>query len=346
MRKCYLFTLALVSMLAVSGHAQFDLRRSLFFSVGAYSNTFFDNDHLYILPNFWLRNYTIAIASVNLEFPLWIGNAALGLRGGYSSGSNFGGQSGKDLIPINLTGAYTFPIIENILSVGPGIKIGAMALIGSEWNEMIFHTGGWLEAEIQYPYIPVSLYVAAGIDVFPTTHEAGMFPILEAGIRFPRRTRPWPSRQPVAPITDLSQGDGREQAQLSSQDPQDSQEQETDPAGFADFHGLINPVFFEPDSSILIESSRPNLEAVGQQLAADPSLKILLRAYTAPFGTVGGRQMVSDGRANFCRNYLIQHYGIAPDRINSELYGSERAPDHVTSSSEWTYYRCVELIVY
>ena len=108
--------------------------------------------------------------------------------------------------------------------------------------------------------------------------------------------------------------------------------------------GLFYEVYFEPDTDVLIETSRPTLETVGRQMAANPTLRVLLRAYAAPFKTIPGRYFVSESRGEFCRDYLVQRYGIAANRISIESYGSTMKPEHVTN--DWGSYRCVELITY
>jgi outer membrane protein OmpA-like peptidoglycan-associated protein len=108
--------------------------------------------------------------------------------------------------------------------------------------------------------------------------------------------------------------------------------------------GILRSVFFEPDTAVLIESSRAALETVGRELTADPSLHLLLRAYTANFGTYQGRELVSERRAEFCDDYFTQRYGISSARISNELYGSDRSPEQ--STTEWGTHRCVELIIF
>jgi outer membrane protein OmpA-like peptidoglycan-associated protein len=80
-------------------------------------------------------------------------------------------------------------------------------------------------------------------------------------------------------------------------------------------HSLFAEIHFEPDTAILIESGRPQLEAAGRYLQANPGMWILVRTYTAPFGTADGRFMVALERARFCRDYLLQNFGISPERI-------------------------------
>ena len=107
---------------------------------------------------------------------------------------------------------------------------------------------------------------------------------------------------------------------------------------------LFAEIHFEPDTAVLIESTRPQLDAAGRYLQANPGLWILVRTYTAPFGTAEGRFMVALDRARFCRDYLIQNYGISPSRILVETLASERLPENVVIE-EWITYRTAELIM-
>ena len=107
---------------------------------------------------------------------------------------------------------------------------------------------------------------------------------------------------------------------------------------------LFAEIHFEPDTAILIESFRPQLDAAGRHLQANPSLWVLVRTYTAPFGTADGRFMVALERARFCRDYLTRNYGISPERIIVETLASERLPENVVIE-EWITYRTAELIM-
>jgi len=109
-------------------------------------------------------------------------------------------------------------------------------------------------------------------------------------------------------------------------------------------HRLFAEIHFEPDTAILIESTRPQLESAGRYLQANPGLWVLVRTYTAPFGTSEGRFMVALERARFCRDYFIRNYGISPERIVVETLASERLPENVVIQ-EWITYRTAELIM-
>jgi hypothetical protein len=86
------------------------------------------------------------------------------------------------------------------------------------------------------------------------------------------------------------------------------------------------------------------MDAVGREMTADSSLRLILRAYTTPAKTPEGRLMVSRMRADYCRDYLSRRYNIASNRITSFYYGSESMPERATID-DWESQRCVELII-
>jgi outer membrane protein OmpA-like peptidoglycan-associated protein len=106
---------------------------------------------------------------------------------------------------------------------------------------------------------------------------------------------------------------------------------------------LLNAVYFEPDSAVMIETYRPVLNAAGEGLQANPRLKISLRAYAAPRGTEAGQLAVSEIRAQFCKNYFMRYYGVTEERMDIEFYGASQAPELVDATLE--SWRCVELII-
>jgi outer membrane protein OmpA-like peptidoglycan-associated protein len=108
--------------------------------------------------------------------------------------------------------------------------------------------------------------------------------------------------------------------------------------------GILNSIYFEPDTAVLIESYRPILEMVGRYLAADPGLQCLIRAYAADFGTSNGRYIVSVNRARFSRDFYTEKYGISSNRFSIEVYGSDKSPIYATD--DWQSHRCVELILF
>jgi outer membrane protein OmpA-like peptidoglycan-associated protein len=108
--------------------------------------------------------------------------------------------------------------------------------------------------------------------------------------------------------------------------------------------GSLIEVYFEPDTAILLVNQRPVLESIGRQLAANPSMQVLLRAYAAPFGTPDGQYLVSADRARFCRDFFMRNYGVASRRIIIEVYGADKNPEHVNEF--WESHRCAEFIIF
>jgi len=106
---------------------------------------------------------------------------------------------------------------------------------------------------------------------------------------------------------------------------------------------MLNAVYFEPNSVVMIEKYRPILDEAGARLKADPKLRITLRAYAAPLGTTEWQTVISAARAWFCAEYYIKQYGISDERMKIEYYGGEKTPEFVDAS--WESYRCVELIL-
>jgi len=426
-KKC-LLVLAFIIMLSLSGYAQSDSgaqsesKGNFFFSIGL-SHSIFSGGPIIPFSNFEIKMLTPGMIGGYYELPSGPGYTFFGLEAGYSSGSRFGGSGGVDFIPIDFTAAYVFPL-ANILYIGPRLKIGALGLLGPDWNKALLTAGARLDAELQFYGFPFGLFVAGGIDVFPTTAEFATLPAIEAGLRFPRGknkksgTTGTKGKEPAKTDTGGSKDDSSGNiavvpapaaatAVATTSAPTTSAPATAAPAPVATVpatvapatetrapaatgpapattapvtaiaapvvtssgaatpvasaanatqgqnrsiiledgrQGILNSIYFEPDTAVLIESYRPVLESVGRQLAADPGLKLLIRAYAADFGTANGRYMVSVNRAKFSRDFLTAQYGVSANRfINIEAFGSDKSPIYATT--DWQSYRCVELIL-
>jgi flagellar motor protein MotB len=105
----------------------------------------------------------------------------------------------------------------------------------------------------------------------------------------------------------------------------------------------LSVVFFEPDSTTLIERYRLIMDEAAEILKTNPNLTVLLRGYAAPFGRAEILMSLSFERAKYCAEYLIRNHDISLERIIIEYYGSERTPELADVS--WESFRCVELII-
>jgi outer membrane protein OmpA-like peptidoglycan-associated protein len=378
------------AVLAVPAHSQTRITDSLVFS-GSFYKAFFPSGSVSFTPDTAtdLLNIVKLGASYELPFPVFglDGKASLGLETGYSSGSMFGGWGSVDFIPLLLNATYAIPV-GSYFTVGPNLKLGGFAALGSGESAMAAVIGGRVEGEFSHPSLPVTFYGAAGADVFPTL-DNGALPVIEIGVRY-RPGRGWarsdknaaaqgqsnagtsqaaaqgrpnagtsPGATPGQPNVGTSPGAAQGQPNAGTSPgavPSQARDTPFDSPGWAPggpirgeyidvdgVRGYLRAIYFEPDTADLIETSRPSLDAVGRDMAAYPSFRLLLRAYTAPAKTPEGRIMVSGWRANFARDYLVEHDGVAAGRITGDLFGSLRTPQWATR--EWESLRCVELII-
>ena len=353
-----------------------------FFGVGM-SSGIFTSDKLAVYSDFDILKLNAGRIGAYYELPMGAGNFFAGLEVGYASGSSFGGGGGVDFVPINLNATYAFNIAD-ILFIGPGVKVGGMGLLGDTKYNILPLVGAVLDLELRIPSFPLGIYAMGGVNAYPTSHSFNTLPTVEAGLRFPRGTLgSGQSSQPrertqstaTAPASAApNQGAGTSTGTAAATTPPAAAA--TPPAAAATppaaattppatqarpsaltptansrlitlengRQGLFSSVYFEPDTGILIERYRPILEEAGRLLASNPNLRLLLRTYTAPFGTPEGRQMVSMERGQFCRDFFMQNYGVAASRITIEPYGSEREPLNIRTD-DWVSYRCAEIII-
>ena len=370
MCKNRLFAIALGVLLTVSSFAQTnenqtDERKGAFFFGAGVSSGIFTSDKMDVYSDFDITMLNPAKIGAYYELPLGPGNFFAGLEGGFASGSNFGGGGAVDFLPINLNAAYTFGIAD-IIYVGPALKLGFLGLLGHPKYNFLPLLGAGLDLEIRLPFFPLGIYASGGINAYPTSHSANTLPTVEAGLRFPRGTpgssgQTAQSRQAAGtpPAGGLSTSQGGQTGTQPA--PAATTATPPPPPVRTPFQftptatsriitledgkqGLFSSVYFEPDTGVLIDRYRSVMEEAGQLLAANPQLQLVLRTYTALFGTPAGRYQVSMERGQFCRDYFIQYYGIAPSRITIEAYGSEREPLSARTD-DWVSYRCAELII-
>ena len=375
--------LLVVSGYAQNNGNETDERKAGFFFGAGFSTGIFTSDKLDIYSDFEMLRLNPVKLGAYYELPMGPGNLFAGLEAGFASGSNFGGGGAVDFLPINLNATYAFGIAD-ILYIGPGLKAGVLGLLGNDKYKILPLFGLGLDLELRYKYFPLSVYATGGVNAYPTSYNFNMLPTVEVGLRFPRgafgRSSSQPSTQAslsagaqqtgTSPASSLTSGQGTgtqgagtqgtgtqpaaSGSNMGSGAPPVSQYRQ--PFQFTPTansriitlddgkQGLFSSVYFEPDTGVLIERYRPVMEEAGQLLTANPELQLVLRTYTALFGTAEGRYMVSMERGQFCRDYFIQQYGIAPSRITIEAYGSEREPLSARTD-DWVSYRCAELII-
>jgi|GEM_PF-3537372 len=106
---------------------------------------------------------------------------------------------------------------------------------------------------------------------------------------------------------------------------------------------LLNAVYFEANSVVMIERYRPVLHELGARLRDNPNLQVLMRAYAAPLGDAEMARVLSAARGWYCMEYLAANFGIAWNRMRTEFFGAERAPEF--AGANWESFRVVEFIL-
>jgi outer membrane protein OmpA-like peptidoglycan-associated protein len=98
-------------------------------------------------------------------------------------------------------------------------------------------------------------------------------------------------------------------------------------AGGGSGSGKINlDIRFGNDSDRLTQATQTQLSALGAALTS-PDLagaRFLIAGHTSATGSAEHNQKLSEGRARSVRAYLIEHFHIAPKRIDATGYGSSR----------------------
>jgi OmpA-OmpF porin, OOP family len=91
-------------------------------------------------------------------------------------------------------------------------------------------------------------------------------------------------------------------------------------------HKINLDIRFASDSDRLTSAAAAQLAQLGSALTS-PQLaqaRFLIAGHTSATGSPGHNQRLSVARAQSVRSYLIEHFNIAPDRIEATGYGSSR----------------------
>jgi outer membrane protein OmpA-like peptidoglycan-associated protein len=197
--------------------------------------------------------------------------------------------------------------------------------------------GARLYATFTVPRTSLKFYAGGGLDAIFENDGPIPLPLIEAGISIKPlafiRPKPAPAPVEIEPTPEVEDlvFDHTPENIVIEEDGRDRTVR------------FLNAVYFVSDSVTLIESYRPVLEEAGRRLREDPSRRIVLRGYSAPFGTEAGRVTLSAARVWYCADYLMLHYGVAEEMIQMEFFGADKVPELTDAS--WESWRCVELII-
>ncbi len=93
-------------------------------------------------------------------------------------------------------------------------------------------------------------------------------------------------------------------------------------AEIKDYHP--KPLLFELGKGILLEANHPPLDFIGGLLNKYPDLKVRIEGHACNLGPEAFNMELSRQRAEAVQNYLIQKYGIKPEKFILEFYGESR----------------------
>jgi len=87
---------------------------------------------------------------------------------------------------------------------------------------------------------------------------------------------------------------------------------------------ILEGLKFEPDKATMVPGAYTSLEKAGQMMKDYPDIKVVIAGHAADTGRPDFEQTLSSDRANTVRNYLVQTYGIDPNRIRAVGFGTSK----------------------
>jgi len=95
-----------------------------------------------------------------------------------------------------------------------------------------------------------------------------------------------------------------------------------------------NTIHFAFDSAVIRDSEQANLQAVAQQLAANPSEKLLIQGNCDERGTEEYNRALGERRALAAREALAK-LGLDPMRVRTESFGKDNPVDPGHDEAAW-----------
>ena len=84
----------------------------------------------------------------------------------------------------------------------------------------------------------------------------------------------------------------------------------------------IGNLFFEVNATDILPASAPALERLAELLKANPRMKIQITGHTDSTGNEQNNRVLSAGRAEAVKNFLVQQSKISADRLQTQGLGS------------------------
>lgn len=103
-------------------------------------------------------------------------------------------------------------------------------------------------------------------------------------------------------------------------------------------------VHFDYDSSVIVDSEIPTLEAKGEWLRANPDVNIIIEGHCDERGTTEYNLALGDRRAARVKSFLMD-LGISASRIQTISYGEERPVAQGHMESAWAKNRRAHFMI-
>ena len=109
--------------------------------------------------------------------------------------------------------------------------------------------------------------------------------------------------------------------------------------------GDLKRIYFTYDSTSLLEPAKAQLDQNAAWLRSNPNVAIQIEGHCDTRGTTDYNYALGQRRAEAARDYLVQQ-GIAPQRLHTISYGSDRPDDPGSSDLSHARNRRTQFLVY
>jgi outer membrane protein OmpA-like peptidoglycan-associated protein len=87
---------------------------------------------------------------------------------------------------------------------------------------------------------------------------------------------------------------------------------------------VVLPVLFEFNSDRILPDYYSDLDKLGQLLIKRTESRIQIEGYTDNIGSEPYNRALSERRAKSVKQYLVQHFSLAPERLTVRGYGKDK----------------------
>ena len=101
---------------------------------------------------------------------------------------------------------------------------------------------------------------------------------------------------------------------------------------------------FDPGSHVIKATSIKTLKNIGRLFEDDPSLRLSIEGHTDADGTDESNVSLSQRRAESVKNYLVAHYGVGAEALQTKGWGESKPIDTNDSPEGKANNRRVELV--